>query len=101
MSFRFNHGQPVMYKSSNVGERGFCRRCGSPMIMRYSSLPDSVWIYVGTLDRPQDAEKYLVSHVCIESEIPWLTIHDDLPRRRSDEEEVYAAAGLALDRDKD
>ncbi len=32
-------------------------------------------------------------------EIPWLTIHDDLPRERSDEVETYASAGLVVDED--
>ncbi len=41
----------------------------------------------------------MTSHVCIEGEIPWLTIHDDLPRERSDEVETYAAAGLVVDED--
>ena len=69
--------------------------------MRYTSLPESVWVYVGTLDRARDMERYMVSHVCIEGEIPWLTIHDDLPRERSDEAEVYAAAGLVVPEDGD
>ena len=43
----------------------------------------------------------MISHVCVENEIPWLTIRDDLPRRRRDEELVYAAAGLDLSEDKD
>ncbi len=42
-------------------------------------------------------ERYMTSHVCIESEIPWLTIHDDLPRQRSDEAEVYKTAGLVFE----
>ncbi len=65
--------------------------------MRYASLPDSVWVYVGTMDRAREMESYMISHVCIEGEIPWLTIHDDLPRERSDEVAVYAAAGLVLE----
>ena len=66
-------------------------------MMRYSSLPESIWVYVGTLDRPGEAERYMASHVCIEGEIPWLTIHDDLPRKRSDEVDVYASAGLVVE----
>ena len=42
---------------------------------------------------------YMTSHVCIEGKIPWLAIHDDLPRERSDEVETYAAAGLVVDED--
>jgi hypothetical protein len=68
--------------------------------MRYSSLPESVWVYVGTLDRAKEMECYMVSHVCVESEIPWLTIHDDLPRERSDEAGVYAQAGLIVPDDE-
>ena len=68
---------------------------------KISSLPESMWVYVGTLDRPHEAKDYMISHVCVESEIPWLTIRDDLPRRRSDEELIYAAAGLDLSEDKD
>ena len=67
--------------------------------MRYTSLPESVWVYVGTMDRAREMERYMDSHVCIESEIPWLTIHDDLPRERSDEVETYASAGLVVDED--
>ena len=99
-TFRLSGGKPTIYQSSNVGERGFCSRCGSPVIMRYSSLPESVWVYVGTLDRARDMERYMISHVCVESEIPWLTIHDDLPRERSDEVEVYAQAGLVVPDEK-
>ncbi len=95
-SFRLTRGKPTIYRSSNVGERRFCARCGSPMTMHYTSLPESVWVYVGTLDRARDMQRYMISHVCVESEIPWLTIHDDLPRERSDEAEVYAAAGLIV-----
>ena len=43
-AFRFTRGEPRMYKSSNVGERGFCADCGSPLIMRYTSLPEKVWV---------------------------------------------------------
>ena len=99
-AFRFTSGEPIIYKSSNVGERGFCGRCGSPVIMRYASLPDRIWVYAGTLDRAAETKRYMTGHVCIEGEIPWLTIHDDLPRQRSDEVEVYASAGLVIEEDQ-
>ena len=95
-TFKITRGEPTIYRSSNVGERGFCLRCGSPVIMRYASLPNSVWVYVGTMDQAKDMEPYMTSHVWIEGEIPWLTIHDDLPRERSDEVDVYASAGLVV-----
>ncbi len=95
-TFRITRGEPTIYRSSNVGERGFCARCGSPVIMRYASLLESIWVYVGTMDRASEMDRYMTSHVCIEGEIPWLTIHDDLPRERSDEVETYASAGLVI-----
>lgn len=99
-TFKITRGEPTIYRSSNVGERGFCPRCGSPVIMRYASLPKSVWVYVGTMDQAKDMEPYMISHVCIEGEIPWLTIHDDLPRERSDEVDVYASAGLVVEQEE-
>ncbi len=99
-TFRVTRGEAVIYKSSNVGERGFCGRCGSPILMRYLSLPDKIWVYVGTLDRVAETQRYMDSHVCAESEIPWLTIHDGLPRERSGENVTYASAGLVVEVDK-
>jgi len=68
--------------------------------MRYLSLPDKIWVYVGTLDRVAETQRYMDSHVCAESEIPWLTIHDGLPRERSGENVTYASAGLVVEVDK-
>ncbi len=99
-TFKITRGEPTIYRSSNVGERGFFPRCGSPVIMRYASLSKSVWVYVGTMDQAKDMEPYMISHVCIEGEIPWLTIHDDLPRERSDEVDVYASAGLVVEQEE-
>ena len=30
--FRITRGQPTIYRSSNVAERGFCRSCGSQLL---------------------------------------------------------------------
>ena len=99
-SFRIKRGEPTIYQSSNVGLRGFCGRCGSPVTMRYSSLPKIIYVYVGTMDRAGEMEHYMTGHVCIESEIPWLTIHDGLPRERSVEVDTYASAGLVVEEDE-
>ena len=99
-SFKITSGQPKTYKSSNVGERSFCANCGSPVTMRYSSLPNRVWVYVGTLERTSETERFMESHVCAESEIPWLTVQDGLPRERSDENVTYASAGLNVEEHK-
>ena len=38
-------------------------------------------------------------HIGIESEIPWLTIHDELPRNRCDDVAIYDEVGLVFDDD--
>ena len=95
-AFRFTLGAPKFYKSSDLGERGFCADCGSPLASRYFGF-DRIWVFVGTLDRPDEAQKYMRVHLGIESEIPWLTTHDDLPRKRTEEESLFASAGLNVD----
>jgi len=80
---RFPNAEPKYFKSSPFGERGFCPNCGSPMTMRYYPLePEGILaIYAATLNQPEDfAPTY---HAGTESQMPWLDIHDDLPRRRS------------------
>ena len=47
---------------------------------------DRIWVFVGTLDRPDEVRKYMRVHLGVESEISWLTTHDDLPRKRTEEE---------------
>ncbi len=39
--------------------------------------------------------------VGIESEIPWLTIHDDLPRNRCEDVAIQDEVGLVRDQDEE
>ncbi len=97
-SFRITSDEPKFYKSSEILERGFCANCGSGLMGRYFN-PDHrfVWVKVGTLDHPEDWPP--TQHSGIESQIPWLVIHDDLPRMRTDEEPDFIAAQAAIDQD--
>jgi len=90
----FTQGQFKFYKSSEIGERGFCTSCGTPLIFRYVGL-DPIYISVGTLDHPEDAPPRV--HTCIESQIPWLSISDDLPRKRTEDVSSYKAAKSTID----
>jgi hypothetical protein len=87
--FRFTTGQPKFYQSSDVAERGFCPNCGTPLIFRYSGS-DHYAIQVGSLDHPEEVRPN--EHTGIESQVPWLTIHDDLPRMRTEDFPSYIAA---------
>ena len=82
---RFTKGEPKYYKSSLIYERRFCANCGSSLTGRYYAPEASDWLGIRTasLDHPEDFAP--TWHLGIESQMPWLDIHDDLPRTRSED----------------
>ena len=81
-AFRFTHGEPKLYKSSDIARRAFCANCGSRLI--YEPLDsDSIAVEVGSLDNPEDAQP--TYHTGVESRLPWLSLQDDLPCKRTDD----------------
>jgi hypothetical protein len=101
-AFRFTRGEPKLYKSSAFAERGFCAECGTPLIFRYVTLgplSEEIAVSLGSLDHPEDASPK--SHWGIESQMPWLAIHDDLPRIRTEEDPDFIAHSTAADQGKE
>ena len=88
----FSKKQPEIYKSSDIGERGFCADCGSPLFFRYLEKK-TIYMAVGTLDHPENAPPRI--HTCVDTQVPWLSIDDDLPRESS-EDDAGAKAIQAL-----
>ena len=106
-AFTYIQGAPTFYQSSSCAKRGFCARCGSPLLMQvlqgtpegesesvlakecYPGLrrAEAVALWIGSLDHPENFEP--MEHDCTESQLPWLKIGDDLPRTATDN----AAAG--------
>ncbi len=84
---RFTNGEPKYYRSSLIAERGFCANCGSALTYRplapEESANEYLVIQTVSLDHPEDFAP--TWHAGIESQLPWLDIHDDLPRTRCDE----------------
>lgn len=82
---RFTNGEPKYYASSLIAERGFCPNCGSSLLVRYRAPEPSKFLVMMTacLDNPEEFAP--TWHGGVESRMPWLDIHDDLPRKRSDE----------------
>ena len=74
----FMRGTPQLYRSTPYAERGFCSACGTPLTFRYLR---SEWIAIaiGSLDHPDAVRPEM--HWGIESQVPWLALHDDLPRK--------------------
>lgn len=103
-TLRFTKGAPQMFHERGaIKERGFCGQCGSPIWDRYlirlndfreedgdPSGPDTVWVPIGTLDHPERVK--LEFHFGVESQLPWVEFHDDLPRTRTEDDPGIAAA---------
>jgi hypothetical protein len=89
---RFTTGNPTYYRSSAIAERGFCPRCGSSLTYRPVARRWTDWIFIfsgsfdGACEFPPDW------HLGIESQVPWLSILDELPRVRCDESPGLAQA---------
>jgi hypothetical protein len=84
----FTRGKPQLYRSTPYGERGFCGTCGTPLTFRYLRS-DWIAIAIGSLDRPEEVRPGV--HWGIESQVPWLTMHDGLPRKVIEGDPEYMA----------
>ena len=84
-SVRFIGDQPKTFRLSLIAERGFCGKCGGPVFWRGLKPELATYIAIPTtiLDNPEDFAP--TWHGGIESQLPWLQIHDDLPRARCQE----------------
>lgn len=75
---------PTFRRSSEVGIRSFCPRCGSSMSMTYDFEPEYLGIVAGTIDdggvvgeempRPK-------AHMFLREKAPWVELPDDAAER--------------------
>jgi hypothetical protein len=81
--FRWTRGEPAVFLSSPIVQRGFCRDCGTPLFM----LEDGhgvIEIAIGSLDDPAIAPPDHV--VGIESKLDWADRLPGLPARSTEED---------------
>lgn len=78
--FRWTAGDDLItwYESSPGTDRGFCSRCGSPLLSRFSFAPDVYGLPLGALDDDPDIRPGL--HVYVADKAPWYEITDGLPQ---------------------
>lgn len=74
--FAWTRGQPAVFRSSSIAERGYCRDCGTPLFFRYLAK-DTIDVTIGSLDDPAAAKP--ASQVGVESRVPWWRELFDLP----------------------
>ena len=78
----WTRGEPAIFKSSDLVERGFCRDCGTPLFFRYVDS-DRIAMTIGSFDNP--APLAMEEQYGIESRLPAFDSLHTLPGSTSDE----------------
>ncbi len=98
-TLRFTKEEPKYFQSSPLARRGFCPHCGSRLIWRSLERTDDTSLTVGCLDHPENVVPS--EHICVESQLPWFKIDENLPHKRSEDDPdliaAWARAGLRHD----
>lgn len=66
------------YSNDSGVHRVFCGNCGSPIIGKRDSIPETVRVRIGTLDTP--VETKISAHIFVGSKAEWYEILDDAPQ---------------------
>jgi hypothetical protein len=82
-NFSWTRGQPNIFRSSSIVQRGFCKNCGTPMFM-FEEGDSFIDLAVGTMDNPNAIEA-LQSQIGIESRVRWFSTLHDLPESSTDQ----------------
>lgn len=69
------------YASSPGAERASCGRCGSPMFFRSQRWPDELHVARALFTAAADLVPTV--HVFYENQVPWASVDDALPKKRS------------------
>jgi hypothetical protein len=82
--FAIIRGKVAYFRSSDIGDRGFCRDCGTPLVYQYTSGA-RVAVALGSLDDP--ARLKPVVQYGVESRMPWFSELATLPATESGKNE--------------
>jgi hypothetical protein len=80
--FLVSSGAIATFSSSDIAERGFCARCGTPLTYRELGS-DRVSVTLGSLDEPGAVAP--VTQLGVESKVGWLVGSLSLPEIRTDQ----------------
>jgi hypothetical protein len=76
----WTRGEPAIFKSSDLVERGFCRDCGTPLSFRYVDT-DRIALTIGSFDDPSGIA--VTEQYGVESRLPGFERLHTLPGRVS------------------
>jgi hypothetical protein len=81
--FEITRGALSIFKSSDVVERGFCSKCGTPLTFR-NLESDEMNVSIGSLDNP-NAAKPIVQYG-VEGRVSWIGELDALPGMETEQD---------------
>jgi len=76
----WTRAHPSRYRSSEVGERGFCSACGTPLIFQRVG-GEAMDLSIGSLDEPARVQP--VRQHWVAARVPWFHSLADLPEVQS------------------
>ncbi|MEM6307242.1 MAG: GFA family protein [Pseudomonadota bacterium] len=77
-AFHWTGQTPKVFRSAPGVRRHFCADCGTPMAFEADHYPDDMHIYAASFQDPSRFKPEF--HVYYQSKLPWLNLHDDLPK---------------------
>lgn len=81
--FRWSKGEPSIFRSSSVVQRGFCAACGTPLSFAYDDS-DHIAVSIGSLDRPDSVTP--ANQYGVEARRPAFDILHTLPGSRTEDD---------------
>jgi hypothetical protein len=82
-NFAWTQGTPAFFASSNLANRGFCEKCGTPLSFKYDTPSARIYATIGSLDHPESAT--IIKQFGIESRLPWVKFCEGVPGERTGE----------------
>jgi hypothetical protein len=79
---RWTRGQPAVFRSSSLVERGFCSACGTPLTYNMLEGPN-ISVSIGSLDDPEAVRPVL--QYSVERTLSWVPTLASLPGKRTEE----------------
>lgn len=76
--FKWTGETPKFYASSAGVKRHFCGTCGTPMAFEGAHYAGEIHVYAAGLSDPAQFKPEF--HVYYAEKLPWLHLHDDLPK---------------------
>lgn len=81
--FRWTRGEPGVFLSSPIVQRGFCRDCGTPLTFAYDEA-DRIAVSIGSLDHPEHVTP--ARQYGIEGRLPAFETLHTLPGTRTEDD---------------